>query len=93
MIFVAELSLAQGLIDQDLVDRHRRILSDLNLPISLMNVAGSGNWESLYSAMTLDKKSRGSSIRFVALTEVGNCTRIGGVTEAELKSAYEKVLS
>ena len=93
MIFVAELSLAQGLIDQDLVNRHRKIFSDLNLPTSLANVPGSGNWESLYSAMALDKKARGSSIRFVALNEVGNCTRIEGVTEAELKSAYEKVLS
>jgi 3-dehydroquinate synthase len=93
MIFIAELSLMQGLIDQELVDRHRKILTDLNLPISMSNVPGAGNWENLYSAMALDKKARGTSIRFVALTAVGNCTRIEGVTEAELKSAYEKVLS
>lgn len=92
MVFVAELAAAQGLIDGELVARHRAILNSLNLPTSLANVPGGQNWESLYSAMQLDKKSRGSSIRFVVLHGVGNCGRLEGVTEEELKSAYEKVL-
>ena len=93
MVFVAELALAEGLIDEELVARHREILSSLNLPISLSNVAGGGNWQSLYAAMSLDKKARGSSIRFVVLTKVGECSRFESVTEEQLKSAYEKVLS
>ncbi|CAN2199790.1 AroB 3-dehydroquinate synthetase [Candidatus Nanopelagicaceae bacterium] len=93
MIFIAELSLAQGLIDEEMVQRHRSVLRTLGLPTSLSNVPGATNWESLYSAMSLDKKARGTSIRFVALKEIGECTRIEGVTEEELKSAYEKVLS
>jgi len=93
MIFVAQLSLAAGLIDDDLLQRHIALLKDVGLPTSLANIPGAGNWESLYSAMALDKKSRGSSIRFVAITSVGECTRIEGVTEEQLKSAYEKVLS
>jgi 3-dehydroquinate synthase len=93
MVFVAELSSAQGLIGDDLVKRHREVLRTLGLPISLANIPGAGNWESLYSAMALDKKARGSSIRFVTLREIGECSRIEGVTEAELKAAYEKVLS
>lgn len=93
MVFVAELAHQEGLIDEALVARHRKVLSQLNLPISLANIAGGGNWESLYAAMALDKKSRGSSIRFVTLQKVGECSRLEGVTQEQLKSAYEKVLS
>lgn len=93
MIFVAELALAEGLIDDELVARHREVLSGLGLPISLSNIAGANNWESLYAAMALDKKARGSSIRFVVLNQVGECSRLESVTEDRLKSAYERVLS
>jgi hypothetical protein len=47
----------------------------------------------LYAAMALDKKARGSAIRFVVLHSLGNCGRLESVTEEQLKSAYEKVLS
>jgi 3-dehydroquinate synthase len=93
MVFVAHLSFAAGLIDAELLQRHISLLKDVGLPTTLANVPGAGNWESLYSAMALDKKSRGSSIRFVAITGIGECTRIEGVTEEQLKTAYEKVLS
>jgi 3-dehydroquinate synthase len=93
MVFIAELSHAQGLISDELLERHRSVLRSLGLPISLSNIPGGANWESLYSTMSLDKKARGASIRFVALKEVGECTRIVGVTEEELRSAYGKVLS
>lgn len=93
MIFVAELALAEGLIDDELVARHREVLSGLGLPISLSNIAGAKNWDSLYAAMALDKKARGSSIRFVVLNKVGECSRLESVTEDQLKSAYERVLS
>ncbi|CAN2202550.1 AroB 3-dehydroquinate synthetase [Candidatus Nanopelagicaceae bacterium] len=92
MVFVAELAALKGLIDNDLLARHRTILRGADLPISLVNIPGASNWESLYSAMALDKKSRGSTIRFVVLNEIGNCGRLQGVTEDELKSVYEKVL-
>jgi 3-dehydroquinate synthase len=93
MIFVAELARAEGLIDKDLVARHREILNGVGLPISLSNIAGGNNWGSLYAAMALDKKARGSSIRFVVLSKIGECSRLESVTEDQLKSAYERVLS
>ena len=92
MIFVAELAYAQGLIDDALLNRHRTTLRSLGLPISLSNVEGGNNWESLYAAMALDKKARGNSIRFVVLHKIGECSRLESVTEEQLKSAYEKVL-
>lgn len=93
MIFVAELARQEGLIDDELVARHREVLATLGLPISLSNIAGAGNWESLYAAMALDKKARGNSIRFVVLNKVGECSRFESVSEEQLKSAYERVLS
>jgi 3-dehydroquinate synthase len=93
MVFVAELSVEQGLISTDLLSHHREVLSGIGLPISLAQVSGGTNWPALYAAMSIDKKARGSSIRFVVLNSVGNCGRLEGVTEEQLKSAYEKVLS
>ena len=91
MVFVAELAASQGLIDAEIVALHRDSLQALNLPISLTNVAGGSNWPALYAAMALDKKARGSSIRFVILNSVGECGRLEGLTEEQLKSAYEKI--
>jgi 3-dehydroquinate synthase len=93
MIFVAELASQAGLISPEIVEQHRAVLSGIGLPISLNQVDGGSNWQALYAAMSLDKKARGNSIRFVALTEIGNCTRLEGVSEEQLKSAYERVLS
>lgn len=92
MVFVAELAAEQGLIDSALLNRHREVLNGVGLPTSLANIPGATNWPSLFAAMALDKKSRGSSIRFVILNQIGDCGRLEGVTEDELKSAYEKVL-
>ncbi len=93
MVFVAELAAECGLMESDLVAEHRQILSAIGLPISLAQVSGGRNWSALYAAISLDKKARGSSIRFVTLNSIGNCGRLEGVTEEQLKSAYEKVLS
>lgn len=93
MVFVAELAHSQGLINADLVGDHREILSHLGLPTSLSNLPGGTQWESLYAAMALDKKARGDSIRFVVLKDIGECSRLEGLSEAQLKSAYERVLS
>lgn len=93
MVFIAELSHFKGLIDQELVDLHRQILSQVGLPTNLARVAGGGNWPALYAAMSLDKKARGSNIRFVALEAIGECTRIEDVSEQDLKAVYEKVLA
>lgn len=93
MIFVAELAFEAELIDSQLLERHREVLKALGLPVSLSSVAGGSNWPALYAAMTLDKKARGSSIRFVVLNALGNCGRLEGVTEEQLKSAYERVLA
>ena len=93
LVFAAELAHSEGLIDSDLLSLHRDALNSLELPTSLGEIPGAHNWEALFAAISLDKKSRGDEIRFVAITELGNCTRIEGVAEEQLLKAYEKVLS
>jgi 3-dehydroquinate synthase len=93
MVYVAELAHAAGLITQELLEQHRRVLAGVSLPTAIGDIAGGGNWPALFAAMSLDKKARGNSIRFVVLTEVGSCSRLEAVEEADLKSAYERVLA
>jgi len=93
MVFVAELAAEAGVMEHELVASHREILSSIGLPTSVAQVSGGANWSALFAAISLDKKARGTSIRFVILNELGNCGRLEGVTEEQLKSAYEKVLS
>ena len=87
MMFIANLSHARGLIDAELVARHANILSSVGLPTSYKP----GEFDRLYRGMTRDKKNRDGKIRFVALTKVGECTRITDATKAELEAAYQRI--
>lgn len=93
MVFIAHLSRELELIDEELLQRHITALSAVGLPTSMGAIDGGSNWAALLAAIALDKKSRGAQLRFVALDGLGSCTRIEGVLEEQLQSAYEKVLS
>jgi 3-dehydroquinate synthase len=41
--------------------------------------------------MSMDKKSRGNSLRFVTISEIGKTDRVADVAQVHLLSAYEKV--
>ena len=85
MMFVAHLAHQRGLIDADLVERHRAILSSIGLPTSYPG----GHFDELHDAMTRDKKNRDGIIRFVALDgAVGEMTRLEGPSLDELQAAY-----
>jgi 3-dehydroquinate synthase len=64
MVFAAELAHRLDLIDADLVARHRSVLKRVGLPTSY---SSGDSWMDLRKAMSLDKKSRGSALRFVLL--------------------------
>ncbi len=89
MIFIAELAYSLGLMNQELLDSHRRILGNLSLPTSY----ASREWQPLLANMKLDKKSRGDLLRFVVVTEIGKTQRLEGPEESALHAAYEKVCS
>lgn len=89
MVFIAELAVALGKMNQELLDLHLTILKNLNLPVSYRG----SSWPALHANMKLDKKSRGDTLRFVIVTEIGQTQRLEGPTELQLHGAYEKVCS
>ena len=87
MVFAAELSAATGRLHPDVVDRHRSILAAVGLPTTYDRAA----WPALLAAMRVDKKARGSTLRFVVLDDVGRPGRLEGPGDDLLAATYEKV--
>ena len=87
MVFAAELSrLTRGLSDE-VVDRHRRILESLGLPIRYP----ANRWPMLLATMQRDKKTRGGMLRFIVLDDIGRPTTLNGPEEQLLFAAYQEV--
>ena len=89
MAFMAHLQSDLGLITDEVRDLHLSLLTGLNLPVTY----SSGDWPELRALMSMDKKSRGNTLRFVTIAEIGKTDRIADVAQGHLVSAYEKVCS
>ena len=89
LVFAAELAHMRNLLTSSEVERHRSILSRYELPISYDRQS----WQKLAPLLSLDKKARGNTIRFVALNGIGSTVRIEDVTSSELDEAYERISS
>ncbi|HET7399503.1 MAG TPA: 3-dehydroquinate synthase [Intrasporangium sp.] len=87
MVYVAELARLTGRADDALVERHRSVLQAVGLPVTYR----ADRWAELLTAMRRDKKSRGSTLRFVVLTGLASPTRLAGPSEELLRAAYERV--
>jgi 3-dehydroquinate synthase len=85
MVFAAELAHRAGLLDEALLARHRSVLSAVGLPTTY-----SGHTlDDLLAAMGRDKKTRGSTLRFVVLDGLASPTRLEGPSEADLRAAFD----
>ena len=88
MVYVAELARLTGhlagLEGDALVARHRSVLESLGLPTTY----AAGRWDDLLTAMRRDKKSRGSTLRFVVLDRLAQPNRLAGPDDALLQAAY-----
>jgi 3-dehydroquinate synthase len=89
MAFMAQLQLSLGLISSELAQDHLDILQGLDLPTSYKRQS----WPTLLANMSLDKKARGKSLRFVTITGIGETDRLENPDEKVLLAAYEKVSS
>ena len=87
MTFIAYLSESLSLISPEVSKLHIETLSRLGLPVTY---AGA-EWPELLAAMKLDKKSRGNTLRFVVITEIGKTQRLENPIESELIAAYERL--
>ena len=89
MIFMAHLQYNLGMMTSIVRDQHVSILKSLGLPISYRRDA----WPTLLGAMSLDKKTRGSALRFVTLDGLGSTSRLENPSADDLYNAYLEVSS
>jgi 3-dehydroquinate synthase len=87
LVYAAELAYERGLISSEVVALHRTLLSSFGLPTTYPADA----WQKLAPMLALDKKSRGKTIRFVALSGIGSTIRLEDLTSTELDAAYERI--
>jgi len=86
-VYVAELARLSGLLADDVVDRHRTAFAGVGLPTGWTGAS----YDDLRARMAVDKKSRGSSLRFVVLEDLA-CPRIlTDPPEEHLRAAYDAV--
>ena len=87
MVFVAELARLAGRLDDTTAARHRKVLGSLGLPMSYAADA----FDELLAAMALDKKTRGSTLRFVVLNGLASAEILAGPSPELLREAYAAV--
>ncbi|MCF8530275.1 MAG: 3-dehydroquinate synthase [Candidatus Nanopelagicales bacterium] len=87
IMYVAELAHIAGRLSSADVDRHREVLGIIGLPLTYP----AGRWDQLYSTMLLDKKSRGSLLRFVVLDSIGVPAILEGPDPSLLVAAYSSI--
>lgn len=87
LVFAAQLSRLAGHLDAATADRHAEVLSSLALPVRYAADA----YEDLLATMALDKKTRGSTLRFVILDELTRASILVGPSEDLLRAAYAAI--
>jgi 3-dehydroquinate synthase len=89
MMFAAELGRLTGSLSDEVVDRHRRILTSLTLPTEYP----AGRWQTLLATMQRDKKSRGGMLRFIVLDDLARPSVLPGPETSLLFAAYQEIAS
>jgi 3-dehydroquinate synthase len=84
-VYVAELARAARVLADDIADRHRTAFAAVGLPTGW---AGS-SYDDLRARMAVDKKVRGSSLRFVVLDGLARPRILTDPDEAHLRAAYD----
>ena len=87
MMYAAELGRMAGSLSDEAVERHRRVLTLLTLPLHYPG----GRWPSLLAAMQRDKKARAGMLRFIVLDEIGKPRVLAGVDDSVLQFAYQEI--
>ncbi|CAG7595703.1 3-dehydroquinate synthase [Leucobacter soli] len=87
MMYAAELGRMAGALSDAAVERHRRVLSLLGLPLSYP----AERWPGLLATMQRDKKARAGMLRFIVLDEIAKPRVLAGVDESVLQFAYQEI--
>jgi 3-dehydroquinate synthase len=84
-VYAAELARAAGILDDAVADRHRTALAGVGLPTGW----DGASFDDLRGRMAVDKKSRGSELRFVVLSGLARPRILAGPREDDLRTAYD----
>ncbi|MEO6886358.1 MAG: 3-dehydroquinate synthase [Jatrophihabitantaceae bacterium] len=87
LVYAAALGRLLGRLDDATADRHRSILQSLGLPTAYRPDA----FAALLETMKVDKKARGSRIRFIVLDGLGKPVAVDDPDPAVLAAAYSEV--
>jgi 3-dehydroquinate synthase len=87
LVFAAHLSQIHCGLDEQIVAQHIFLLEKVGLPTTYDRAA----LPQLQALMSVDKKSRGKTLRFVGISEVGKTQRIEGLSVDQVAQAYEKL--
>lgn len=87
LVFAAALARNAGCLDIETAARHHVVLNSLGLPTSYPADA----WPELRAAMSLDKKTRGRTLRFVVLEGLGRAKILTDPAAELLERAYAEV--
>jgi 3-dehydroquinate synthase len=86
-VYVAELASRAGTLATDIVERHRHTFARVGLPTSYSKAS----FDDLHRAMRVDKKARGSQLRFVVLSDLAVPTVLAGPSVVDLRDAYAAI--
>jgi 3-dehydroquinate synthase len=89
MVYAAELGRMAGHLSDEAVDRHRRVLGALGLPLSYPV----DRWPGLLATMQRDKKARAGMLRFIVLDDIAKPRVLAGADESVLQFAYQEIAS
>ncbi|HEY2949902.1 MAG TPA: 3-dehydroquinate synthase [Micromonosporaceae bacterium] len=87
LVYAAELARLAGRLDEETTARHRTVLESVGLPVTYRADA----WDALHDAMRVDKKARGSRLRFVVLDGLGAPGILEAPSDELLRAAYREV--
>ncbi len=88
MVFAAELSMLSGKLSEADLERHRKVLGGLGLPLSYR----ADRWEQLLATMQRDKKARSGALRFVVLDQIGKPSILSAPTPELLFTAFQAIV-
>jgi 3-dehydroquinate synthase len=87
LVYAGALARLAGRLDAATAERHRSTLAALGLPTSYPADA----WPRLLAAMRVDKKARGSQLRFVVLDGLARPAILEGPDDDLLHAAYREI--
>lgn len=86
-VYVAELAARAGTLAPDVVARHHEAFARVGLPTTYAKAS----FDDLHAAMRVDKKARGSQLRFVVLADLAQPVVLAGPSVADLRDAYTAI--